>query len=423
MRQLRFVGVTEDGTHLLLRPDTDEGGTGEPATAANGAIPATEGGADDFLLPVDERLRAASRGDRSRLGQIEIQLESSLRPREIQARVRSGESPEDVAAAAGVSLERILRFAHPVLQEREQVVIEARRTRVRRSDTAPRLGDQIDERLARQGVEQNSIVWDAYRREDGTWWLTLQWTASGRERRKAQWAFDLAARVTTPADDSAAEMQAEAPRRRPMQRVPFLPDPPAERPAASRSTLAPQPPAQPSEPSPTPTLHERPAEVPRPNAAAGSIRPSSPGVVRPPADRAASPQPGRIRQRRVGAAADPELPGIAATDDSDGPGELPADRPAAPEPAGPQHEPGENPADQPAVPAGPGPHPGPEDLPGDRPAADPSDATDAAPSGTPDPPARRAPARATKSKRRSRKAAVPSWDDIVFGSKSSGPDD
>jgi len=112
MRELQFVGVAEDGEHLLLK-DT--------------------AGGEKFLLPIDERLRAASRGDRSRLGQIELALDSPVRPREIQARIRAGETPEEVAAAAGAPLDRVMRFAYPVLQERAQVAGEARRTRIRRS--------------------------------------------------------------------------------------------------------------------------------------------------------------------------------------------------------------------------------------------------------------------------------------------------
>lgn len=234
MRQLRFVGVAEDGTHLVLQADT----TGDAGT-----------GVEQFLLPVDERLRVASRGDRSRLGQIEIELESTLRPKEIQARIRAGETPDEVAAAANVPVDRVLRFAYPVLQEREQVTIEARRTRIRRSDSAQRLGAQVEDRLSRQGVDASATTWDAYRREDGTWWLTLSWRAGKREQR-AQWAFDLPGRTLTPADDLAAELQAEQPKKRSVAAVPFVPeeeDEPPARPAPRRARASRR-----SEPAPRP---------------------------------------------------------------------------------------------------------------------------------------------------------------------------
>ena len=48
-------------------------------------------------------------------------MDSSLRPRDIQARLRAGESPQDVADAAGVPIERIAAFSDPVMAERDHV--------------------------------------------------------------------------------------------------------------------------------------------------------------------------------------------------------------------------------------------------------------------------------------------------------------
>ena len=53
-----------------------------------------------FTVPADEQLRAAARGDLTRLGQISIELESQLRPREIQARIRAGQRREKFAHSA-----------------------------------------------------------------------------------------------------------------------------------------------------------------------------------------------------------------------------------------------------------------------------------------------------------------------------------
>ncbi len=99
MRALRVVGLHEDGKSIVLE---------DPASRTR------------FLLPADERLRAAARGDITRLGQIEIELESQMRPREIQQRIRAGESVEQVAAGAGVTAQRVERYAYPVLLERSR---------------------------------------------------------------------------------------------------------------------------------------------------------------------------------------------------------------------------------------------------------------------------------------------------------------
>ena len=85
MRALRVVGITEGGGEFSVVLE-------DPARR------------ERFTVPADEQLRAAARGDLTRLGQIAIELESQLRPREIQARIRAGASVDQVAAAARAGL-------------------------------------------------------------------------------------------------------------------------------------------------------------------------------------------------------------------------------------------------------------------------------------------------------------------------------
>ncbi len=182
MRQLRLVGLAEDGEHLVVEAFSGE----------------------QFHVAIDDRLRAASRGDLSRLGQIEIEMDSPLRPREIQARVRAGETPESVAASAGVPVDRVLRFAYPVLQERERVVAQARTVKVRRGGSTPAetLAELVDERLVDRGTDAETLRWDAWRREDGAWTIRLRWRNS--REHSASWTYELGSRRLQP-DDSAAE--------------------------------------------------------------------------------------------------------------------------------------------------------------------------------------------------------------------------
>ncbi|MFL6127970.1 MAG: septation protein SepH, partial [Mycobacteriales bacterium] len=184
MRQLRLVGVAEDGASLLLEAPTGEA----------------------FRLPLDERVRAACRGDLTRLGQIEIEMDNPLRPREIQARVRAGESAEEVAAASGMPLDRVLRFASPMLQERERVVAQARVTRPhpKRPET---LAELVEERLVGRGTDAATLRWDAWRREDGKWTVRLSWRHTAEH--SASWTFQLAARSLQPDDPAAEQLSAE----------------------------------------------------------------------------------------------------------------------------------------------------------------------------------------------------------------------
>ena len=99
MRELKVVGLDVDGKRIICE---------------------SKDYAETFTLPADERLRAALRGEQARVGQTQIDIEvtNMLTPKEIQAKVRAGASVEQIAAAAGVDVSRVERFAHPVLLER-----------------------------------------------------------------------------------------------------------------------------------------------------------------------------------------------------------------------------------------------------------------------------------------------------------------
>ena len=190
MPELRVVAVSNDGSRLVLK-----------------AADSTE-----YSLPIDERLRAAVRGDRPRLGQIEIEVESHLRPRDIQARIRAGASAEEVAQLAGISVERVRRFEGPVLAERAFMAERARKTSVRRhgESTGPQLGDAVAERLLLRGAEKDSDSWDSWRRDDGTWEIVLLLPG----RRPAA-AGELDVRPAAPAGAAAGRRGARADRREP----------------------------------------------------------------------------------------------------------------------------------------------------------------------------------------------------------------
>jgi len=185
MRQLRLVGLAQEGDSLLLESPTGE----------------------SYRLPLDERVRAACRGDLTRLGQIEIESDNPLRPREIQARVRAGESAEQVAASAGMALDRVLRFAYPVLQERSRVVAQARTAPVR-PRASEQLGDLVEERLVGRGTDAATLEWDAWRREDGRWAVRLSWR-HGDSAHAAHWSLDLGRRALQAEDPAAEQLSAE----------------------------------------------------------------------------------------------------------------------------------------------------------------------------------------------------------------------
>ncbi|HEY5049885.1 MAG TPA: septation protein SepH [Acidothermaceae bacterium] len=178
MAQLRLVGVSEDGERLVLAGDDGV----------------------QHEIVIDERLRAGVHGHLSRLGQLTMALESRISPREIQNRVRSGESAEHVAQTAGVPLERVLRFVGPVLREREHIADQARRARLAGSSgPASLLGDLVSRAASRRGVDADDVDWDSARREDHTWVVTTAWP----DGTTAMWALDLLRHQATPLDTAA----------------------------------------------------------------------------------------------------------------------------------------------------------------------------------------------------------------------------
>jgi hypothetical protein len=138
-------------------------------------------------------------------------MDSVLRPRDIQARIRSGESPETVAAAAQTTVEKIMPFAQPVLAERAFVAQQAQRASVRRraGDGAPgQLGSAVAQRLTADDLDPEDVEWDAWRRDDGRWTLVAAYDAAGGPER-AEFVYDAAGRYVTATDESSRRLVGE----------------------------------------------------------------------------------------------------------------------------------------------------------------------------------------------------------------------
>ncbi|WP_435198382.1 septation protein SepH [Janibacter sp. GS2] len=183
MRDLRLIGVHDDGEHLVVTDDAGE----------------------EYRLRIDEPLRAAARRDRPRLGQLQIAIDNNVRPREVQAMIRAGATPDEVSARTGWDLDKIARFEGPVIAEREHVAGRAQAVRMRGTNQAgapETLAQRAATRLTGRGVEPFSVAWDAFRDAEGQWTVTAIFTAGGRERT-ATWWFDVAGMSVVAKNDEA----------------------------------------------------------------------------------------------------------------------------------------------------------------------------------------------------------------------------
>ena len=191
MAHLTLAGVSDDGKRLRL---VDEDG-------------------NEHTVEVDERLRSAVRGEPRRLEKT-MDNASALRPRDIQARIRAGETPEAVAQAAQTSVDKIMAFAAPVLAERQHVAERAQRSSVRRSEgAAPHgartLGDAVTTHLRSLNVDPDSVEWDAWRREDGRWSMTGSYSSPDRSGT-AELTFDAPGNYVTLDNEDARWLVGEA---------------------------------------------------------------------------------------------------------------------------------------------------------------------------------------------------------------------
>jgi hypothetical protein len=132
-------------------------------------------------------------------------MESSLTPREIQSRVRGGDSVEDVARAAGMIPEWVEPFAAPVLAEREFIAQQARSQQVRRGGETiahRSLGQVVEDRLTSRGVDIETVSWDSWRIEGRRWQVVVSYD-SGKAHRESRFVYDASGRFSVADDDDA----------------------------------------------------------------------------------------------------------------------------------------------------------------------------------------------------------------------------
>ena len=188
MTELRLDGKTEDGLYLSLH-DND---------------------GNEFTVRVSDTLRATV--NQQRLMAVPSNDEPTVSIKEIQRLLRAGQTAEQIARDNNTTIEKVERFAGPILSERIYIIDQAQQIVIRKEggrDAVTLLGTVIS-RLAPRNIDSSELSWDTWRLEDGTWTLELHYPNSSGIGI-AQWNFDSILRTVTSMDENARWMMGDDP--------------------------------------------------------------------------------------------------------------------------------------------------------------------------------------------------------------------
>lgn len=169
----------------------------------NGALLVASVDGDRFRIPIDEVLQSKLRQTLPDPG-----AGRKISPREIQAHIRAGMSAQDVASITGVPIDYIQKYEGPVLAEREFVVETALGVAVHTAlDTdggaGNNFGDVIRQRLAGLGAVNER--WASWKEEAAGWIVKLAFTADQIDH-DARWSFDPKKLALSPLNSEAINL-------------------------------------------------------------------------------------------------------------------------------------------------------------------------------------------------------------------------
>jgi hypothetical protein len=189
MSDLRLTGKNPEGTHLIL---TDAQGT-------------------EFTVRISDTLRATV--NQPRLTAVDTSQELEIMSvKEIQRRLRAGQSMDTIARDGGISVEKVERFAGPILQERVYILNQAFLVLLRKDSARDQetFLEVVTSRLAPRGVDSDSLSWNSWRLDDGTW--TIELTYPNRDGQgNATWNFDPNRRLIAATDENGRWMLGQEP--------------------------------------------------------------------------------------------------------------------------------------------------------------------------------------------------------------------
>lgn len=130
-----------------------------------------------------------------------------LSPREIQDRIRSGATTEELVEETGMQYKRVDAFAHPVLADRARIAEQARSSHPQRADgpTKLTLWEVLATAFAARDLDLHEATWDSRRDATGQWIISVTWAEDGH-LNVAEWSYhqESQTKASTLARNSAA---------------------------------------------------------------------------------------------------------------------------------------------------------------------------------------------------------------------------
>lgn len=163
-------------------------------------IVANEAG-EEFSLVVDDAVLSEIR----HVGRREREA-SRVRPREIQALIRAGKTRAEVAKLTGLDEADIERYEEPVIAERNYVLERAHAVPVRTDatdDSEQRFGAVIAERLISLGADTSE--WSSWRDPETGWMVALEFISRDVAHR-AVWSFEHRKGLLSPVNPDAVNL-------------------------------------------------------------------------------------------------------------------------------------------------------------------------------------------------------------------------
>jgi len=189
MSELRLTGKNPEGTHLTLTNPIGE----------------------EFTIRISDTLRATVNQPRLAAVAASDDVET-MSVKEIQRRLRLGETMDAIARDGHISVEKVERFAGPILQERVYILNQAFAVVLRKESARDQetFFDVVISRLAPVGVDSDSLSWNTWRIDDGTWTIDLSYP-NRDGHGSATWNFDLNRRSITATNENARWMLGQEP--------------------------------------------------------------------------------------------------------------------------------------------------------------------------------------------------------------------